>query len=61
MSAERLTGDLTTTLDIDVEEALNPVEAEGVFRDTRECLGAALLSGGGALLLSPPTPRPKKG
>ncbi|MFX4294460.1 MULTISPECIES: hypothetical protein [Streptomyces] len=46
------------TLDFDVEEALNPTEAEGTFRDSREC--AALLLLAGALLLSPPTPRPKK-
>ncbi len=53
--------DDTKTLGIDVEEALNPTEIEGTFRDTRECANLALLSGGGALLLSPPTPRPKKG
>lgn len=59
MSAlESVTRDLEKTLEVHVEEALNPVEAEGFYRDTHEC--AALLLGGGALLLSPPTPRPKK-
>lgn len=46
---------------IDVEAALDPAEQDGVFRDSRECAGLALHSGGGHLLLSPPTPRPKKG
>ncbi|MCP9999087.1 hypothetical protein LUX34_31620 [Streptomyces werraensis] len=45
----------------DIEAALDPVEADGVYRDSRQCAGLALLSGGGKLLLSPPTPRPKKG
>ncbi|MBM9617503.1 MULTISPECIES: hypothetical protein [Streptomyces] len=51
----------TTALDTDLEAALNPVEPEGFYRDTRECASLALIAGGGALLLSPPTPRPKKG
>ncbi|GAB2825970.1 hypothetical protein ACWGJ2_30545 [Streptomyces sp. NPDC054796] len=51
----------TTGLDTDIEAALNPIEADGVFRDSRKCAGLALASGGGHLLLSPPTPRPKKG
>lgn len=59
MSAlEPVTRDLRS-LETDVEAALNPTEAEGTYRDSREC--AALLLIGGALLLSPPTPRPKKG
>ena len=45
-------------LETDIEAALNPAEAEGTFRDSREC--AVLLLLGGALLLSPPTPQPKK-
>ncbi|WP_103500767.1 MULTISPECIES: hypothetical protein [Streptomyces] len=56
-SAETRTRDLQS-LEVDVEEALNPTEADGTFRDSREC--AVLLLLGGALLLSPPTPRPKK-
>ncbi|WP_328317877.1 hypothetical protein [Streptomyces sp. NBC_00388] len=60
-STEPLTDRLATTdLDEDVEAALNPGEAEGVFRDSRECASLALIGGSGALLLSPPTPRPKK-
>ncbi|MBD0420106.1 hypothetical protein H0H10_13165 [Streptomyces sp. TRM S81-3] len=46
---------------VDIEAALDPVEPDGVFRDSRECAGLALHSGGGHMLLSPPTPRPKKG
>ena len=61
MSAERLTLESTRALEIDIESALNPAEVEASFRDTRECAALALLSGGGTLLLSPPTPRPKKG
>ncbi|MEV6791709.1 hypothetical protein AB0M87_06855 [Streptomyces sp. NPDC051320] len=49
-----------TSLDTDVEAALNPCEIEGTFRDSRECAELALLSGSTSLLLSPPTPRPKK-
>lgn len=47
--------------DTDLEAALDPAEPDGVFRDSRECGSLALESGGGKLLLSPPTPRPKKG
>ncbi|GHB66365.1 hypothetical protein GCM10010377_66640 [Streptomyces viridiviolaceus] len=50
-----------TRTDIEIEAALDPAEPDGVFRDSRECTGLALQSGGGHLLLSPPTPRPKKG
>ncbi|ORT56003.1 hypothetical protein [Streptomyces sp. CB03238] len=53
--------DRTKVLDSDIEEALNPGEAEGFYRDTRECGILALEAGAGKLLLSPPTPRPKKG
>ncbi|MBB1256412.1 hypothetical protein [Streptomyces alkaliterrae] len=52
------TGDLQKSLETEVEAALNPGEAEGFYRDTRECLGLLLVAG--AALLSPPTPRPKK-
>ncbi|MFI6348647.1 hypothetical protein [Streptomyces sp. NPDC050560] len=41
----------------EVEELLNAVEPDGVFRDSRECKNAAVLLG--ALALAPPTPRPK--
>ncbi|MFE0193299.1 hypothetical protein [Streptomyces sp. NPDC059008] len=47
----------TATLAAEVEGLLEPTESDGVFRDTRECAAALLLLG--ALLLSPPTPRPK--
>lgn len=59
-STEPLTDHVATDLDTDVEAALNPCEIEGTFRDSRECASLALIAGGGALLLSPPTPRPKK-
>lgn len=45
---------------LDVEAALDPVEADGSYRDSRECAALALTSGTTSLLLSPPTPRPKK-
>ncbi|WP_037885555.1 hypothetical protein [Streptomyces viridochromogenes] len=45
----------------DLEAALDPAEPDGVFRDSRECASLALLSADTKLLLSPPTPRPKKG
>ncbi|MCM3301843.1 hypothetical protein ACPCTK_23750 [Streptomyces pseudogriseolus] len=56
-----VTEELTGIQAADIEAALDPVEADGVYRDSRQCAGLALLSGGGKLLLSPPTPRPKKG
>ncbi|GHD41907.1 hypothetical protein [Streptomyces galbus] len=46
--------------DVDLEAVLDPAEADGVFRDSRECAALALIQGEGSLLLSPPTPRPKK-
>ncbi|MCQ4203184.1 hypothetical protein AB0P07_26300 [Streptomyces sp. NPDC085944] len=49
------------TENIDIDAVLDPAEPDGVFRDSRECAALALQSGGGNLLLSPPTPRPKKG
>lgn len=56
-----ITPTTTTDLDTDLEAALNPGEVEGLYRDSRECAYLALLGGGSVLLLSPPTPRPKKG
>jgi hypothetical protein len=47
------------TLTDDVEALLNPAEAEGAFRDGAECSLLLLLLG--AVLLSPPAPRPKRG
>lgn len=47
----------TDSLAAQVEGLLEQPEAEGVFRDTRECEAGLLLLG--LLLLSPPTPRPK--
>ena len=47
----------TAALAAEVEGLLALAEADGVFRDTRECGGALLLAA--LLLISPPTPRPK--
>ncbi|MBM4791885.1 hypothetical protein HXP44_07415 [Streptomyces sioyaensis] len=47
----------TATLAAEVEGLLEPAEADGVYRDTRECTSALLFLG--LLLISPPTPRPK--
>ncbi|MER7110557.1 hypothetical protein [Streptomyces sp. NPDC000229] len=60
-STERELRDRTKVLDSDIEATLNPGEAQGFYRDTRECAALALEAGAGKLLLSPPTPRPKKG
>lgn len=60
-STERELRGRTKVLESDIEEVLNPGEAEGFYRDTRECGILALEAGAGKLLLSPPTPRPKKG
>lgn len=61
MSTEINARDVTKDLDVDIEAVLSPSEAEGVYRDSRESLALALIGGAGGLLLSPPTPRPKKG
>ncbi|MFD5199514.1 hypothetical protein ACFWM7_04955 [Streptomyces sp. NPDC058375] len=56
------TTDTTATdIELDLDAALNPGEVEGVYRDSRECAALVLIAGTGGLLLSPPTPRPKKG
>ncbi|GGY08109.1 hypothetical protein [Streptomyces minutiscleroticus] len=47
-------------VNIDIEAELSPPEADGVFRDSRQCAALALAGGSGSVLLSPPTPRPKK-
>ncbi|MET9551522.1 hypothetical protein [Streptomyces sp. NPDC006645] len=52
---------ITRDLDVDIDAVLSPSEAEGTYRDSRECASLALIGGAGGLLLSPPTPRPKKG
>lgn len=57
-STEHVAEELTL---VDIEAALDPAEPEGAFRDSRECAALAIVAGGGAVLLSPPTPRPKKG
>ncbi|PWI42896.1 hypothetical protein [Streptomyces sp. ICBB 8177] len=59
-SEESVVRDVAQGIDTDLEAALNPAEAEGTFRDTRECAALALAGGAGQVLLSPPTPRPKK-
>ncbi|MFF7731515.1 MULTISPECIES: hypothetical protein [unclassified Streptomyces] len=60
-SKEQFTEELTGVPSVDIEAALDPMEVDGVYRDSRECLGAALNAGDFRLVLSPPTPRPKKG
>ncbi|WP_372461713.1 hypothetical protein [Actinacidiphila acidipaludis] len=60
-SAERFTTDVEKVRETDIEAALEPQEAEGVYRDSTECAALALNAGTIGLLLSPPTPRPKKG
>ncbi|MFI9079776.1 hypothetical protein ACIGW8_25455 [Streptomyces sioyaensis] len=47
----------TATLAAEVEGLLEPAEADGVYRDTRECGSGLILLG--FFLLSPSTPRPK--
>ncbi|GAA2252554.1 hypothetical protein GCM10010145_20380 [Streptomyces ruber] len=59
-TTENVITEVTGVQDADIEAALDPVETEGVFRDSRECAALALVEGTGKLLLSPPTPRPKK-
>ncbi|NGO07140.1 hypothetical protein G5C60_05630 [Streptomyces sp. HC44] len=60
-STEFVIEDLTEVQSADVEAALDPFEADGYYRDSRECAALALLEGKFGLLLSPPAPRPKKG
>lgn len=57
-STERMIDEL---IDIELEEVLDPAEPDGVYRDSRQCASLALQAGTNQLLLSPPTPRPKKG
>ncbi|MFD9870922.1 hypothetical protein ACFXI8_35365 [Streptomyces niveus] len=61
MSTETNAREFTQDLDVDIDAVLSPSEAEGTYRDSRECAALALAAGSGAVLLSPPTPRPKKG
>ncbi|MFG2512159.1 hypothetical protein [Streptomyces sp. NPDC048584] len=58
---ENVIEELTALRGTDLDAALDPAETEGVYRDSRECAALAAVAGGGAALLSPPTPRPKKG
>ncbi|MEV1081189.1 hypothetical protein AB0I98_23545 [Streptomyces sp. NPDC050211] len=60
-STDKAFKEFTEVRSIDIEAALDPAEPDGVFRDSRECAALALLSADTKLLLSPPTPRPKKG
>lgn len=53
--------DVAAVRDVDLDAALDPAEPDGVYRDSRQCAVLALQAGGGKLLASPPTPRPKKG
>ncbi|MBY8338582.1 hypothetical protein LXH13_05195 [Streptomyces spinosirectus] len=60
-STDKTVAELTEIQSVDIEAALDPAEPDGVYRDSRECAALALTSGTTSLLLSPPTPRPKKG
>ncbi|MGW4923972.1 hypothetical protein [Streptomyces parvulus] len=60
-SEDKVLKEVTRTENIEIDAVLDPAEPDGVFRDSRECAALALQSGAGNLLLSPPTPRPKKG
>ncbi|OUD04405.1 hypothetical protein [Streptomyces swartbergensis] len=60
-STEKFTEELTDVQSADIEAALDPAEVDGVYRDSRECAALALFGGKFGLLISPPTPRPKKG
>jgi len=60
-STDKTVAELTGIQGVDIEAALDPAEPDGVYRDSRECAALALTSGTTSLLLSPPTPRPKKG
>jgi hypothetical protein len=60
-STDKTVAELTGIRCVDMEAALDPAEPDGVYRDSRECAALALTSGTTSLLLSPPTPRPKKG
>ncbi|MFD5266433.1 hypothetical protein [Streptomyces sp. NPDC058335] len=59
-STENRIDELTGLRADELEAVLDPAEPDGVFRDSRECGALALNGGSISLLLSPPTPRPKK-
>lgn len=61
MRPDEVIEELTGVRSTDIEAALDPAETDGVYRDSRECAALAVAVGGGFALLSPPTPRPKKG
>ncbi|MFC8426625.1 hypothetical protein ACFUN7_38245 [Streptomyces sp. NPDC057236] len=61
MRPDEVIEELTGIRSTDIEAALDPAETDGVYRDSRECAALAVAAGGGFALLSPPTPRPKKG
>ncbi|WP_432118751.1 hypothetical protein [Streptomyces sp. bgisy032] len=60
-SNEKVTEELTGVQSVGIEAALDPAELDGVYRDSRACAALALAHSTSKLLLSPPTPRPKKG
>ncbi|MFD7714179.1 hypothetical protein ACFV6E_38530 [Streptomyces sp. NPDC059785] len=60
MSSTEFLNETTEVQGVDIEAALDPAEVDGTFRDSRECAALALSGAEGSLLLSPPTPRPKK-
>ncbi|GGL64340.1 hypothetical protein GCM10010129_05020 [Streptomyces fumigatiscleroticus] len=59
-SIEETLEEVTEIQNAEIEAVLNPLECDGVFRDSRRCAALALQCGTGQTLLSPPTPRPKK-
>ncbi|MDG9719887.1 hypothetical protein [Streptomyces sp. DH24] len=61
MTPEEIIEEVTGIESADIDAALDPAEPDGVYRDSRRCAALALASGTTKLLLSPPTPRPKKG
>ncbi|CAL9347146.1 hypothetical protein SUDANB6_00392 [Streptomyces sp. enrichment culture] len=60
-STDKLTEEVIGLEGIDLEAELDPAEPEGIYRDSRQNAALALFGGAFKLLLSPPTPRPKKG
>ncbi len=60
-SAEKLTDAFAAVRDVELEQALDLAEPDGVYRDSRQCAALALQSGTTTLLPPPPTPRPKRG
>ncbi|MFJ3671186.1 hypothetical protein ACIPSE_32465 [Streptomyces sp. NPDC090106] len=50
----------TADLALQVEGLVDAPEPDGVHHDSAECAALLVIAGAGGLLLSTPTPRPKK-